>query len=72
MCVCVSDGTLCLSCQMPNVGISVAEATLAAYLNFLEHVVDMFVLCTVVSSIVFYSRNHVDKSFEKDIFGSFS
>jgi hypothetical protein len=49
---------------MPNVGISVAEVTLAAYLNYLEDVVDMVVLCTVVSSIVVYSRNNVDKSFE--------
>jgi hypothetical protein len=64
VCVCVSDGILCLSCQMPNVGISVAEVTLAAYLNYLEDVVDMVVLCTVVSSIVVYSRNNVDKSFE--------
>lgn len=70
--MCVSDGILRLSCQMPNVGISVAEATLAVYLNCPEHVVDMVVLYTFVSSIVFYNRNHVDLSFEKDIFGNFS
>lgn len=52
--------------------ISVAEVILAACLNCPEHVVDMVVLYTVVSSIVFYGRNHVDKSSEKDISGSFS